>query len=168
VGFFWWVWLAIALGISWTHKRLRDWNRRIAADPATLAARAKARDALVAALAPALAARQAAAQPAAAAPARSAAVPAYAAQTAYAAQPGYAAPPPAAQAQPGSSARKLHREPAAAQRTVTPVARSVDVPTTATAATAGTWMLKGALDDPAHARAAIVIAEVLGPPVGLR
>jgi hypothetical protein len=142
-GDFWWVWGAIAAGIAWTSKRMRDWNRRNPADPAVLAARAKARAALMSALAPAVAARQGAA-PASAAPA-----------------------PPAPVSQAAPPARKMQRQPAPAQRAVTPIARSMDVPTTARA-TAGSWSLLGAFGDPAHARTAIVVAEVLGPPVGLR
>ena len=138
LGEFWWVWGAIAAGIAWTSKRMSDWNRRNAADPAALAERAKARAALLAALAPAVAARQGAVPPAPAAPAPQ------------------AAPP----------ARKL-QQPAPPQRAVTPVARSMDVPTTARATT-GSWSLLDAFGDPAHARTAIIVAEVLGPPVGLR
>jgi hypothetical protein len=144
----WWIWGAIAVGIAWTNKRLRDWNRRNA-DPTVLAARAKARAALIAALSPAVAA----------AGGRVAAPP---------------SPAPAAPAAPtAAGAGRKHRHPAQAptppppQRSVTPVARSVDVPAAAAAAT-GTWTLAGAFGDPAHARTAIVIAEALGPPLALR
>ncbi len=167
---FWWVWGAIAAGIAWTSKRMRDWSRRNAADPAVIAARAQARSLLVAALArsgTAAAARPSAPQPSG--PAYTAA-PTYAA-SAYAAQPAYAAPPAAAPSHAGSAGRKLHRESAPAQRGVTPVARSVDVPVPGAPsgrARSGAWTLADAFGDAAHARTAIVIAEVLGPPVGLR
>jgi hypothetical protein len=139
-GDFWWVWGAIAAGIAWTSKRMRDWSRRNA-DPAALAARAKARAALMAALSPAAAARPAAA-----------------------AQPASAAPPQ----QAAPVARQPYRQAAPAQRAATPVARSVNVPAGGAAAPAGAWTLTGAFGDPAHARTAIVLAEVLGPPLALR
>ena len=163
----WWVFGLIAGGIAWTSKRMRDWNRRNAipigrtqlnSTPWTTAA--PPAQAVTAAPPPQ------AAPPAAPAASYSAAA-AYAA-AAYAAQPAYAAP--AAAPSPSAPARKLHREMPAqragapAQRAVTPVGRSVDVPAPAT----GAWTLTGAFGDPAHARTAIVIAEVLGPPPGLR
>jgi hypothetical protein len=143
----WWVVGLIIAGIAWTMKRLRAWSARntvVTSAPAT--------------------------PPAAASPARPAvmtissyaAAPSYAA-AGYTAQPAYAAPPPATSSQ--APARKLQRETAPARRAATPAARSVDVP--GPAAT-GRWTLAGAFGDPAHARTAIVIAEVLGPPVGLR
>jgi hypothetical protein len=46
-----------------------------------------------------------------------------------------------------------------------PVARSVNVPA---ASSGGAWTLSSAFGDPAHARTAMIIAEVLGPPVALR
>jgi hypothetical protein len=143
----WWLIGLLGVGIAWTRKRLSDWNRR---------------NALVTGRqTPAAPAQVAKAQPAPA-PASYAAAPSYAA-AAYAAQPAYAAP--ARAATPPAPARKLHREGAPAQRAVTPVGRSVDVPV---AAASGRWTLAGAFGDPAHARTAIVVAEVLGPPVGLR
>ena len=141
----WWVVGLIIAGIAWTTKRLREWGSRntpVNTAPAP-------RPAVAPAARPATASSYAAA-------------PSYAA-AGYTAQPPYAAPPPAAP--PHAPARKLQRETAPARRAAAPVARSVDVP----AATAtGRWTLAGAFGDPAHARTAIVIAEVLGPPVGLR
>ena len=153
----WWVVGAIAAGIAWTSKRLREWNRRnsLVTGPNPAAKRTAAR------WTPGTpaAAPHAPAQPA---PASSyAAAPSYAA-AGYTAQPAYAAPAPAPPARAPS--RKLHREGAPAQRATAPVARSVDVPAAAPRAR----MLGGAFGDPAHARTAIVLAEVLGPPVALR
>jgi|GEM_PF-6856572 len=152
-GHAWWVIGAIAAGVAWTNKRLRDWNRRntIAAGRAQLAP-------------PAQAAAAPRAAPSATTPAAYTAAPSYAA-SGYTAQPAYAAPKAGASQPAASSSRKLHREGAPAQRGVTPVARSVDVPP---ATASGMWTLAGAFGDPAHARTAIVVAEVLGPPVGLR
>ena len=145
----WWAVGLIGAGIAWSTKRMREWNRRNAllTGPAAKAA----------AKAPATAA------PAAAATATYTAAPSYAA-AGYTAQPAYAAPPPGAQNQ-HAKARKQREAAPAPQRAVAPVARSVDVPVPAAT---GSWTLSGAFGDPAHARTAIVIAEVLGPPVGLR
>ena len=155
----WWIIVAVGAGIAWTNKRIREWSRNSSSAPGgTLAAKLAAAKAALA--------QAAAAQPTAAASSAYAAAPSYAA-AGYTAQPAYAAPPPAAAAPAPSSARKLYREAAAPQqRAAGPVARSVDVPS-APAAT-GRWTLAGAFGDPAHARTAIVIAEVLGPPPGLR
>ena len=142
-GYAWWVIGAIAAGVGWTSKRLGEWNRR---------------NSLATARPPEAASKP---KPAAAA-STYAAAPSYAA-AGYIAQPAYAAPVAAAPAHAPS--RKLHRETAPGQRAVAPVARSVDVPT---ATASGRWTLAGAFGDPAHARTAIVVAEVLGPPVGLR
>jgi hypothetical protein len=144
----WWAIGLIGAGIAWSTKRMREWSRR---------------NALVTGPAATTAAPVAAATPAAMTAATYTAAPSYAA-AGYTAQPAYAAPPPAPLSQHGK-ARK-HREAAAVpQRVVAPVARSIDVPVqTAT----GSWTLAGAFGDAAHARTAIVIAEVLGPPVGLR
>lgn len=149
----WWMIVAIGAGIAWINKRLRDWNRRntIAVGRAKLAPPAKPTAAPVA---PA---------PVAAASAYAAA-PSYAA-AGYTAQPAYAAPKAAAAQPAASSSRKLYREGAPVQRAVAPVARSVDV---AQATASGTWTLAAAFGDPANARTAIVVAEVLGPPLGLR
>jgi hypothetical protein len=156
----WWIIGLIGAGIAWTTKRMREWSRRNAL--------------LVGPSKPKPAAMQwgpgtPAAPPAAPARPASSSSPTYAAAPSYAAagytaQPAYAAPAAAPPAH--APARKLHREGASAQRTVAPVARSVDVPQAA--APTGTWTLAGAFGDPAHARTAIVVAEVLGPPPGLR
>jgi hypothetical protein len=168
----WWLIVAIGAGIAWTRKRMRDWNRRNA--PTAGTTKAAAARWTPGAPSPASLPASAAAQPAAA-PAQPGTAAAYTAATAYAAsaysaQAAYAPPPPAAAASHVGSGRKLHRDTppaqraaAPAQRAVTPVARSVDVPVAT-----GAWTLAGAFGDPAHARTAIVIAEVLGPPVGLR
>lgn len=155
----WWFVGLLGVGIAWTRKRLAEWNRNSGSAPGgTLAAKLAAAKAAVA--------KAAAAQPTAAASSAYAAAPSYAA-AGYTAQPAYAAPPPAAAAQAPSSARKLYREAAAPQqRAAGPVARSVDVPSAPSAS--GRWTLAGAFGDPAHARTAIVIAEVLSPPPGLR
>jgi hypothetical protein len=150
-GHAWWLVVAVAAAVGWVNKRLRDWNRRnapVTAPPRKAAAKA------VPAAAPA----------AASASTAYAAAPSYAA-AGYVAQPAYAAPPAAPK--PHAPSRKVHREaaPAQQQRAVTPAARSVDVPAPAAS---GRWTLAGAFGDPAHARTAIVVAEVLGPPVGLR
>jgi hypothetical protein len=139
-GHAWWVIAAIAAGVGWTSKRLRDWNRRntLVTAPSSAAAATPIR--------------------AAAAASTYAAAPSYTA-AGYTAQPAYAAPPQHA------PSRKLHREGAPAQRAPAPVARSVDVPP---AAASGRWTLTGAFGDPAHARTAIIVAEVLGPPVARR
>jgi hypothetical protein len=154
----WWLIGALGVGIAWTRKRIAEWSRNnsltMAGTPAAKAAAGQA-----------AAGQLAAAQPAAGASALYAAAPSYAA-AGYTAQPAYAAPPAAAPAHAPSSSRKLYREAAAPQRTVAPAARSVDVP--AAAAASGRWTLEGAFGDPAHARTAIVVAEVLGPPLGLR
>jgi len=150
----WWIFGAIGVAIAWTRKRLSDWSRR---------------NSLATGGAPAV--KPLAAQPAAPpAPASAAytAAPSYAA-AGYTAQPAYAAPPSAAP-HPASS-RKLYREASAPpQRTVAPVARSVNVPATGTGtgSHSGRWTLAGAFGDPAHARNAIIVAEVIGPPVALR
>ena len=141
----WWVIGAIAAGVGWTSKRLRDWNRRntpVTAQSPTAAAAKPG--------------------PAAAAASTYAAAPSYTA-AGYTAQPAYAAP--AAAPPQHAPARKLHREGGPAQRAPAPVARSVDVPP---AVASGRWTLTGAFGDPAHARTAIIVAEVLGPPLGLR
>ena len=154
----WWVIGAIAAGVAWTTKRLRDWNRRnaLVTGPKTAARTSAMRWTPGTPSAPAP-------SPAQPAPASSyAAAPSYAA-AGYTAQPAYAAPAPAAA--PRQPPRKLHREGAPAQRAVTPVARSMDVPAETAS---GHWTLAGAFGDPAHARTAIVVAEVLGRPVGLR
>jgi hypothetical protein len=163
----WWVIVAIGAGIAWTNKRLRDWNRR----NSVLAGSKPAADSGAVQWAtdptpktpqpPKPPQRPRAPTPPAAAASYTAA-PSYAA-AGYTAQPAYAAP--VAAAPQHAPARKLHREGAPAQRAAAPVARSVDVPA---AASAHARILGGALGDPAHARASIVIAEVLGPPVALR
>ena len=139
----WWLIGLVGAGIAWSSKRMREWRRRNAllTGPATKAA------------APAgAAATQASTYTAA---------PSYAA-AGYTAQPAYAAPPP----QPPHGKVRTHRDSAPPpQRVVAPVARSVDVPVSAAS---GSWTLAGAFGDPTHARTAIVVAEVLGPPVGLR
>ena len=161
----WWVFGAIAAGIAWTSKRLRDWNRRNALS--TGPPKAGAARWTPGTPSPSAPPAQAAAAPQPAAASAYTAATAYAGTT-YAAQAAYA-PPPAGAPSHGGPARKLHRDAppaqraAPAQRGVTPVARSVDVPVPT-----GAWTLAGAFGDPAHARTAIVIAEVLGRPVGLR
>jgi hypothetical protein len=143
----WWVIGLIAAGIAWSSKRMREWNRRNA--PATVPG-------------PMMAAATAA-KPAAASASVYAAAPSYAA-AGYTAQPAYAAP--TAAPKPPAPSRKLHRDGGPAQqRAATPAARSMDVPPLVAS---GRWTLSGAFGDPAHARTAIVVAEVLGPPVGLR
>jgi hypothetical protein len=172
----WWLIVAIGAGIAWTRKRMRDWSRR----NALTAGPSKAGAAGWTPGAPSPAAAQLQPAPVSAAPKPAAAgtqpapASAYTAASAYSAsaytaQAAYAPPPPAAASHAGSG-RKLYRDTppaqraaAPAQRGVTPVARSVDVPVAT-----GAWTLAGAFGDPAHARTAIVIAEVLGPPVGLR
>jgi hypothetical protein len=158
----WWVVGLIAGGIAWTSKRLRDWNRRNAIP----IGRTELRSSPWSTGAPPAQAASAPAPAQAATPAAPAstytAAASYAA-AAYAAQPAYAAPVAAPSA--SAPARKLHRE-MPAQRAVTPVGRSVNVPVAAVAT--GAWTLAGAFGDPAHARTAVVIAEVLGPPPGLR
>jgi hypothetical protein len=153
----WWVIAAIAAGVAWTNKRLRDWNRRNALNvgPAKVNA-APAGWTPGTPSAPPPPRPQQPSAPSAYTAATAYAAPAYAAQAAY-------APPPGGGATPGGPARRLHRDAPPAQRAATPVARSVDVPVAT-----GAWTLAGAFGDPAHARTAIVIAEVLGPPVGLR
>ncbi len=148
----WWIIGAIAAGIAWTSKRLGDWNRRNA-----LAVRAFANKpaAAVPPSGPAPASSRAASTPYAAAPSYQA--------SGYAAPPAYAAPAAAAPSPAASATRRLHRDAAPAQRAAGPFARSVDVP-----APGGTWTLSNAFGDPAHARTAIIVAEILGPPVGLR
>jgi hypothetical protein len=144
-GHAWWLVVGVAAAIGWTNKRLREWNRRnapVTVPPVKAAAKPG---------------------PVAAAASTYSAAPSYTA-AGYTAQPAYAAP--AAAPPPHAPSRKLHRESAPAQRAATPAARSVDVP--APAAPSGRWTLAGAFGDPAHARTAIVVAEVLGPPVGLR
>ena len=153
----WWIIGGIAAAAAWINKRMREWSRRnaLAVGPSKLKPAGMQWGPGTPAPQPAPAARPAGASAYAAAPSYVA--------SGYAAQPAYAAPPPAVA--PHTPARKLYREGAPAQRTVAPVARSVDVPgSTAT----GRWTLAGAFGDPAHARTAIVVAEVLGPPVGLR
>ena len=139
----WWIVGIIGAGIAWTTKRLREWNRRnvLLTGPAAKAA--------------------ATAAPAAPAASTYTAAPSYTA-AGYTAQPAYAAPAPGSR-QPHKP--RIHRDTAQPERTVAPVARSVDVPGRTPT---GAWTLAGAFGDPAHARTAIVIAEVLGPPVGLR
>ncbi len=89
-----------------------------------------------------------------------------AAVAAYESAPAYtaavsAAPPPY-QAPP-------QQRPAAVRRAV-PAARSVDVPVAAVAAVApaGRWVLADAFRNPANARSAVIMAEILGPPRALR
>jgi hypothetical protein len=151
----WWIIAALGIGIAWTRKRLADWSRRNSLSLGRPPAGTPVAAAPVAPPAPAPVQASAA----------YAAAPSYAA-AGYTAQPAYAAPPPAVAAPHASSSRKLYREGAAPQRTVTPVARSVDVP--AAAAGGGRWTLAGAFGDPAHARNAIIVAEIIGPPVALR
>ena len=144
----WWVVGLVGAGIAWSSKRLREWSKRnslsLGVKPAPV---------------PPPAPPPSNVQPGSGA--TYAAAPSYAA-AGYTAQPAYAAPAAAATS---THAQKRHREAAQAQRGVAPVARSVDVPVqTAT----GAWTLAGAFGDPSHARTAVVIAEVLGPPVGLR
>jgi hypothetical protein len=168
-----WVLGAIAVGIAWTSKRVRDWGRRNAMPLGAPQARPKAAKAMpmptvvqwsTDAATPPPPAPAAAVRPAGPASYTAAAAYTAAAYTAaaYAAQPAYAAPPAAAAAHGGHS-RKPHREAAPAQRAAAPVSQPV-----AAHVPSGGWSLSGAFGDPAHARTAIVIAEVLGPPVGLR
>ncbi|HWT07067.1 MAG TPA: hypothetical protein VN224_14985 [Xanthomonadales bacterium] len=156
----WWVVGLVAAGIAWTTKRLREWSRRnaLATGPKMAATPSMMQwtPGTPSASAPSPA------RPAPPAASSYAAAPSYAA-AGYIAQPAYAAP--AKTAPPPAPSRKLHRESAPAQRGVTPVARSVEVPR---ATPTGRWTLAGAFGDPAHARTAIVVAEVLGPPLGLR
>jgi hypothetical protein len=113
-------------------------------------------------------------------PALQAAVEAYAAAAqparppgavaAYQAAPAYQAPqapPPPAQRQP---VQQRPPQPAAnAVRRAVPAARSVDVPIVPGAADGSMRRtLATAFGDPAHARNAVVLAEVLGSPVALR
>ncbi|HEY0381934.1 MAG TPA: hypothetical protein VGC72_07020 [Candidatus Elarobacter sp.] len=180
----WWIVGAIFAAIAWTSKRLRDWGRHNAQPLGQSAPKAKAQaqarpSATVQWAFGASAPPPAAPPPPAAAPAASyAAAPSYTAAAytaaAYAAQPAYAAP---AAAQPGGAphgghSRKQHREAAPAQRPAAeraPAQRAAGpVVQPAAVKPAGGWSLSGAFGDPAHARTAIVIAEVLGPPVGLR
>jgi hypothetical protein len=135
----WWIIGAIAGGIAWTSKRLGDWNRRNA-----LAVRAGANKAAAAAMP-------------AAAPA-----PPYQASS-YAAPAAYTAPPAAAPSPAASAPRRFDRDPAPVRRAATPFARSVDVPVPT-----GSWTVGAAFGDPASARTAVIVAEILGPPVGLR
>jgi hypothetical protein len=98
-----------------------------------------------------------------------------------------AAPPPPPPVQPAAaqlqqSHRHRHQAPAAAPgvplRQTVPIARSIDVAAAgvpvaadldAAPAVSGTRrMLAAAFGDPAHARNAVVLSEVLGPPVALR
>jgi len=81
-----------------------------------------------------------------------------------AAQPAPARPAPPAATHPASASHRPRREPAPAQRATAPIARSVNVPPPAS----GAWTLSSAFGDPAHARTAVIVAEVLGPPVALR
>jgi hypothetical protein len=150
-GHAWWLVVAVAAAAGWVNKRLREWSRRNALPVAPPAKASAARRPAAAAAAPA------------ATVSTYAAAPSYAA-AGYVAQPAYAAP--AAAPKSHAPSRKVHRDaPAQPQRAVTPAARSVDVPSPAAS---GRWTLAGAFGDPAHARTAIVVAEVLGPPVGLR
>jgi hypothetical protein len=152
----WWVIGAVGVWLAWINKRLKTWKRRnaLAMGPSNVPKPAAA---------PPPSPSSSATQSYAAAPSYSA--------SAYAAQPAYAAPPAAAPHPAASASRKLHRDappahrPAPAQRTAAPAARSVDVPAAATGAGS---ILGGAFGDPAHARTAMVLAEVLGPPVALR
>jgi hypothetical protein len=146
----WWVMGAVGVWLAWINKRLKTWKRRngLPMGPSNAAKPAAAP--------PPSPASSSAAQSYAAAPSYSA--------SAYAAQPAYAAPPAAKPNPAASASRKLHRDAAPAQRTAAPAARSVDVP----AGAAGGPILGGAFGDPAHARTAMVLAEVLGPPVALR
>jgi len=94
--------------------------------------------------------------------------------------PPPAAPQPQRQARPHHAQSPLSHMP---QRQTVPVARSVDVPVmtvasagvtvaadldAATPPSAARRMLATAFGDPAHARNAVVLAEILGPPVALR
>lgn len=146
-----WLFAFVIGAIVWTMKRMGDWNRRNAA------AQAPGVPPLVAAVE-----RAAAAKAGPAAQLYQAAA-AYASQSStpatYKAAPAYA---------PQAASASTHRRPAPAQRAATPAARSVDVPRAAPARAAERWTLVGAFGDPGHARTAIVIAEVLGPPVALR
>jgi hypothetical protein len=111
--------------------------------------------------------------------------PAYAPQAAYVPQPAYAPQAAYAPAQQPTIVRHVrHRQqqapPPAPQppapdvtRAPVPFARSVDVPdfTTAPAAAAvpgARRTLAEAFGDPAHARTAVILTEILGPPVALR
>jgi hypothetical protein len=99
---------------------------------------------------------------------------------AYVAQPAYAAPPPSAQpayTAPTAASQARHRqrhEPPRrdVMRDPVSVARSMDVPDIAAvpAARGGAMRrtLAEAFGDPAHARTAVILLEVLAPPVALR
>ena len=101
---------------------------------------------------------------------------------AYVPQPAYAAPPPSAQpayAAPAAAAQSRHRqrphqEPPRrdVMRDPVSVTRSMDVPDIASTAPpqvgAMRRTLAEAFGDPAHARNAVILLEVLGPPVALR
>jgi hypothetical protein len=104
----------------------------------------------------ALDAFQSAAQPTGSAPATSREA------TPFVPQPAYSPPP----RQPQQ--RRAPPTPSVL-RTVTPVARSVDVPPLPGAPAGSTRRtLAEAFGDPAHARNAVILAEILAPPVALR
>ncbi|MDB5069779.1 MAG: hypothetical protein JWM87_890 [Candidatus Eremiobacteraeota bacterium] len=104
--------------------------------------------------------------------------PAYAPQAAYAAQPAYASPQQQQQAVQRHSRHKHQQQPQQppppeVRRAPQPIARSVDVPvfpSVPVAAAVGTTRrtLADAFGDPAHARNAVILMEVLAPPVALR
>jgi hypothetical protein len=105
--------------------------------------------------------------------------PAYAPQAAYAAQPAYASPQQQQQAAQRHSRHKHQQQPQQppppeVRRAPQPIARSVDVPifpsVPAPGAAVGTTRrtLADAFGDPAHARNAVILMEVLAPPVALR
>jgi hypothetical protein len=102
---------------------------------------------------------------------------AYAAQAAYVAQPAYASPQQQQQAAQRHSRHKHQQQPQPAEpevrRAPVPVARTVDVPifpSPPPLAAVGTTRrtLVDAFGDPAHARNAVILMEVLAPPVALR
>ena len=104
---------------------------------------------------------------------------AYAPQAAYAAQPAYASPQQQQQAAQRHSRHKHQQQPQPppqpeVRRAPQPIARSVDVPifpsVAMPAAAVGTTRrtLADAFGDPAHARNAVILMEVLAPPVALR
>jgi hypothetical protein len=113
----------------------------------------------------ALAAQAAASQAAATATA----APAYAATPAYAAQPAYAAPPPQGKARQQRPERLPDRTRSAAPASpFSPLGvPGAFAPAAAAPASTG-GMLARAFGDPASARNAVILAEVLKPPVALR
>jgi hypothetical protein len=97
---------------------------------------------------------------------------AYVALPAYAAQPAYSAPPQQQQNAGHQKRQKHQQQQPDVTRAPAFVARSVDVPVFAVQAPAPTGTLRrtlaDAFGDPAHARNAVILMEILGPPVALR